>query len=90
MNNRAPHGPRFVNLDEVQRQCPIPELLHKLGLGAHATPSCPSPLRKAALLSSIIIGRQRLIPREAVLVFEQAGLIAQCETPGATNGGDVQ
>lgn len=41
-------------------------------------------------LPSILIGRQRLIPREAVLAFEQAGFIAQCETPGTTNGGPVQ
>ena len=47
-------------------------------------------LLRRRLLASVIIGRQRLIPREAVLAFEQAGFIPQCETPGATNGGPVQ
>lgn len=41
-------------------------------------------------LPCVVLGRQRLIPREAVLAFEQAGFITQCETPGATSGGQAQ
>lgn len=40
-------------------------------------------------LPSVVLGRQRLIPREAVLEFERAGFIAQGEQAGPTNGGPV-
>jgi hypothetical protein len=31
--------------ETLKSKCPMPVLLRKLGLGAHAKPSCPSPLR---------------------------------------------
>lgn len=41
-------------------------------------------------LPSVVLGRQRLIPREAVLEYERAGFIAQCDETVPTNGGQAQ
>jgi hypothetical protein len=35
-----------LTVDELKRRLPLPQLLHRLGLGDHAKPSCRSPFRE--------------------------------------------
>lgn len=35
-----------IDINELKQLCPLPHLLHRLGLGQYAKPSCPSPFRR--------------------------------------------
>ena len=35
-----------IDINHLKQLCPLPHLLHRLGLGQYAKPSCPSPFRQ--------------------------------------------